>query len=263
MTTPDRQLRMELTFEMPGTAEQVWDAIATANGITSWFMPTDMEERAGGLVRFHMGEDASEGTITRFEPPHRIVYEEPDWAGLSGHAGAEVTPLISEFIVEANAGGTCVVRVVSSAFGTGADWEQEFFDEMEQGWAPFFDHLRLYLQHFPGQQVSRLSVDAQVPGTPEAAVHAMQQALGVEETGQQLDARGLDAQVEAIEDTRLLLRVAGPVPGYVAFIAWDTGDGKANAYVFGYLFSEKASAYVEAERSNWKAWLDDLSVHTA
>ncbi len=194
MTTPDRPLRMELTFEMPGTAEQVWDAIATANGISSWFVPTDMEERVGGLVRFHMGEDASEGTVTRFEPPHRIVYEEPDWAGLSGHAGAEVTPLVSEFIVEAQAGGTCVVRVVSSAFGTGADWEQEFFDEMEQGWAPFFDHLRLYLQHFPGQQVSRLSVDAQVPGTPEAAVHAMQQALGVEETGQQLDARGLDAR---------------------------------------------------------------------
>jgi uncharacterized protein YndB with AHSA1/START domain len=263
MTTPDRPLRMELTFEMPGTAEQVWDAIATANGITSWFVPTDMEEREGGLVRFHMGEDASEGTVTRLEPPHRIVYEEPDWAGLSGHAGAEVTPLVSEFIVEAQAGGTCVVRVVSSAFGTGADWEQEFFDEMEQGWVPFFDHLRLYLQHFPGQQVSRLSVDAQVPGTAEAAVHAMQQALGVEKTGQQLDARGLDAQVEAIDDNRLLLRVAGPVPGYVAFLAWDTGDGKANANVAGYLFSEKASAYVEAERSNWKAWLDDLSVHTA
>ncbi|MET1002093.1 MAG: SRPBCC domain-containing protein, partial [Acidimicrobiia bacterium] len=128
MTTPDRPLRMELTFEMPGTAEQVWDAIATANGISSWFMPTDMESRVGGAVCFHMGEDASEGTITEFDAPRRIVYEEPDWAGLSGHKGAEVTPLVSEFIVEAQAGGTCVVRVVSSAFGTGADWEQEFFD---------------------------------------------------------------------------------------------------------------------------------------
>ena len=88
MTTPDRPLRMELTFEMPGTAEQVWDAIATANGISSWFMPTDMEERVGGAVCFHMGEDSSEGTVTEFDAPHRIVYEEPDWAGLSGHKGA-------------------------------------------------------------------------------------------------------------------------------------------------------------------------------
>ena len=269
MTTPDRPrspevpLRMEVTFEMPGTAEQVWDAIATANGISSWFIPTDMEERVGGAVCFHMGEVSSEGTVTEFDAPHRIVYEEPDWAGLSGHKDADVTPLVTEFLVEAQAGGTCVVRVVSSAFGTGADWEQEFFDEMEQGWAPFFDHLRIYLQHFPGQQVSRLNVETQVPGTPEGAVHAMQQALGIEKAGQQLDARGLDARVEAIEDKRLLLRVAAPVPGYVAFIAWDMGEGKANATVAGYLFSDGAPAYVAREEAGWKAWLDDLTVHTA
>ncbi|MET1001951.1 MAG: SRPBCC domain-containing protein, partial [Acidimicrobiia bacterium] len=177
--------------------------------------------------------------------------------------GAEVTPLVSEFIVEAQAGGTCVVRVVSSAFGTGADWEQEFFDDMENGWVPFFDHLRIYLQHFPGQQVTRMDAETQLPGPPEAAVQAMQQALGIAKTGQQLDARGLDARVEAIEDKRLLLRVTDPVPGYLALLAWDIGDGRANATVAGYLFSERASAYVEAERSNWKAWLDDLSVHTA
>ena len=30
MTTPNVPLRMERTFEVPGTPEQVWDAIATA-----------------------------------------------------------------------------------------------------------------------------------------------------------------------------------------------------------------------------------------
>ena len=74
MTTPDVPLRMELTFELPGTPEQVWDAIATANGISAWFIPTDMDEHVGGAVEFHMGEDSSKGTITDYDAaaPHRV-----------------------------------------------------------------------------------------------------------------------------------------------------------------------------------------------
>ena len=65
-TTPNVPLRLELTFEMPGTPEQVWDAIATANGISAWFLPTDLEEREGGAVAFHMGETGSR------RPRHRL-----------------------------------------------------------------------------------------------------------------------------------------------------------------------------------------------
>ncbi|HWC68508.1 MAG TPA: hypothetical protein VG478_10610, partial [Acidimicrobiales bacterium] len=122
--TPDTPLRMELTFELPGTAEQIWDAIATGNGISSWFLPTDVEEREGGAVCFHMGETDSPGTVTGWEPPHRFAIVEPDWAQLTGHDVSSVTPLATEFLVEAQSGGTCIVRVISSAFGTGADWEQ-------------------------------------------------------------------------------------------------------------------------------------------
>ena len=72
----------------------------------------------------------------------------------SGHAGADVTPLATEFLVEARSGGTCVVRVVSSAYGTGADWENEFWGEMDTGWAPMLDNLRIYLTHFAGQRAT-------------------------------------------------------------------------------------------------------------
>ena len=96
-------LRRELE-ELPGTPEQVWDAIATANGISSWFLPTDLEERLGGAVSFHMGETSSDGTITGWDPPRRIEYEEPDWASLVGREDADVTPLVTEFLVEATSG---------------------------------------------------------------------------------------------------------------------------------------------------------------
>lgn len=267
MSTPDVPLRMELTFELPGPPEQVWEAIATANGISAWFIPTDMEEREGGAICFHMGEDDSPGTITDFDAPRRLVYEEPDWAGLSGHDPASVTPLVTEFLVEAESGGTCVLRVVSSAFGTGADWEQEFFDEMEKGWSPFFENLRLYLTDFPGQQVTSMSVYADVPGPVDTVWSALRQALGATEVGKPVDARGLGGRVERIGGPpgmhELLLRVTDPVPGFLGFGVMDKGDGVSYAMLQGYLFSEEAPAFVEREQPAWEAWLQSLPVAAA
>src|SRR5262249_31707150 len=86
MTTPDVPLRLELTCELPGTAEQVWAAVATGNGQSSWFLPTDLEERVGGTIVVHMGEEASSrGSVTGWEPPIRFEMAEPDWAALTGH----------------------------------------------------------------------------------------------------------------------------------------------------------------------------------
>lgn len=258
MTTPDVPLRIELTYELPGTPEQVWDAIATARGISAWFLPTEMDEREGGAVLFHMGEDDSPGTVTGWEPPGRFAYVEPDWSDLAKYETGPVTPLATEFLVEAQSGGTCVVRVVSSAFGTGADWEQEFFDEMEKGWKPFFEHLRVYLTYFPGQSATTLSADADVPGDAVTVAGAMRQALGVDKDTTEVDVRGLTGHVEAVGDQQVLVRLSGAVAGYVSFSTYDKGDGVTSAQVAGYLFSDGAAAYVEREQPGWKSWLDNL-----
>jgi uncharacterized protein YndB with AHSA1/START domain len=264
MTTPDVPLRFELSVEVPGTPEQVWDAIATAKGISAWMMPTDLDEREGGAVVFHMGPDmSSEGTVTRWDPPRQIVYEEPRWAALAGQDPGTVTPLVSEFLVEARSGGTCVVRVVSSAFGSGADWEQEFFDEMGTGWTPMFEHLRLYLTHFPGQRATILEASTEVPGTPTSAGAAMRAELGVTEKGQTLAVRGTEAEVERVSDDNVLLRLTGPVPGLLALHAYRAGEGTATARVAGYLFSEDAPAYVEREQPGWQTWLERLPADAA
>ena len=260
MSTPDVPLRMELTFELPGTPEQIWNAIATANGISAWFIPTDVEERAGGAVCFHMGESSSPGHITGWEPPYRFAFEEPEWAALTDHADADVTPLATEFLVEARSGGTCVVRVVSSAFGTGADWEQEFFEEMEKGWAPFFEHLRLYLTQFPGQQVTPLTADRQLPGPSDAVRASMRKALGVDGVGGRVDVNGLSGEVQRADDSETLIRLDGGIPGYLALFAYDVADGNAIATVAGYLFSPQAEKYVERSAPDWKDWLSNLPV---
>ena len=38
-----------------------------------------------------------------------------------------------------------MIRVVTSAFGSGADWEPEFFAEMIAGWAALLDNLVTHL----------------------------------------------------------------------------------------------------------------------
>ena len=175
MTTPDVPIRIEFSVEVDGTPEQVWAAIATSHGLGSWFVATDVEERVGGSMLAHMGEMDMPARINEWDPPRRLVYEEHDWAApLAGVDGAEVTPLVSEFVVESRAGGTCVVRVVSSAFGTGADWEQGAIEGMAEGWIPFFEHLRLYLARFAGQRANTFEISAKAPG----AVMALRAAIG-------------------------------------------------------------------------------------
>jgi uncharacterized protein YndB with AHSA1/START domain len=250
---------MELTVELPGSPEQVWDAIATANGISSWMMPTELEERQGGRVVFHMGEDlASEGTVTGWDPPRRLVYEEPGWSALAGHADAPVTPLVSEFLVEARSGGSCVLRVVTSGFGTGAEWEREFFAEVERYWTPAFDVLRLYLTHFPGQRVTSLSASAPVGGRAADVVSAMRAELGGGAVGDRVECRGHVGEVALANEMGVVVRVVEPVPGFLSFFVFDGGDEGAVAALEGHLFSEAAPAYVERERPAWDAWLAEL-----
>lgn len=263
MSTPTVPIRMEFSVEVPGTPEQVWGAIATTNGITSWFLPTDVEEREGGAIVVHMGETDSPGTITGWDPPRRLEYAEPEWAALTGRDIDSVTPMVTEFLVEAQSGGTCLVHVVSSAFGTGADWEQEFFDDVKVHWLPFFDNLRLYLTHFPGQRVTSLEVGADVQGASGPVFSAMREALGAVAVGKPVDARGVTGQVERLGQGELLLHLSDPVPGFLNFLAVDKGEGSTMTAIQGYLFSEDAPGYVEREQRAWQAWLQNLAIPTA
>ena len=161
---PDRvEHRMERTLEVAATPEQVWDAIATADGITAWMVPTRLDPRIGGEVSFDLGAFTSTGVVTDYTPNHRFAYEEPwpiadeaedipaemvEWFDKLGvplsevHRGlSSVTPLATEFLVEAVSGGSCVIRVVTSSYGSGADWENEFFADMVAGWAEILDNL--------------------------------------------------------------------------------------------------------------------------
>lgn len=145
-TRPERvEHRMERTYEVQATPEEVWQAIATAEGISTWLAPTRLDPRVGGELVLEFGEFTSIGVVTDYTPNRRLAYEEPwpaeEHMATRQHDMSTVSPIATEFLIESASGGSCVLRVVSSAFGTGAEWEKEFFDEMIEGWIPMLDAL--------------------------------------------------------------------------------------------------------------------------
>lgn len=155
--------KAEHSYELPDTPEHVWNLIATAEGISSWMVPTRLDPRVGGEVAFDLGDFTATGVVTDYTPNLRFAYQEPwpiaecpedipaqmiewfDHLGVSLSAVyeglAHTTPIATEFLIEAASGGSCVVRIVTSAYGSGADWENEFFAEMAASTTPIWDRL--------------------------------------------------------------------------------------------------------------------------
>jgi uncharacterized protein YndB with AHSA1/START domain len=258
MSSRDIPYRVEIELEVPGTREQVWRALTTPEGLGGWMLPAEFEARPGAEIAFHMGPDAtSHGRVVEVDEGRRIVYEE-DWATLAGHEGADVSPMASEFVVAAQSGGTCVVRVVTSAFGSGAEWEREVFDSMMEGWETTLGNLRLYLTHFPDQQATPMWVAVDFRVSPEAATDLVRRSLGVDAVGDPVEVRGITGRIEGHGPCHVLVRVESPVAGLLSFYAYGA-EGASGVVLQGYLFGAGAAGYAEREEPTWKAWLEGLT----
>ncbi len=167
MTEP----KLEKTVELDATPEQVWELIATGPGISTWFVPHEVEEREGGEVRASFGGAfTGTGRVTAFEPGRRFGYAEPAPGDAPDHA--------FEFLVEGRDGGGAVLRFVQSGFA-GDSWQDEY-DSFDKGWTLFFDNLRAYLEHFAGQPVHNVVSMVMAPGSKEQAWPVLHRALGLD-----------------------------------------------------------------------------------
>lgn len=149
-------------MEVPGTPEEVWQALATGPGISAWFVPATFEEEGGKPVAvtldFGPAMD-SRSVVTAWNPPHLFAREGSGWVPGS-------PPIATEFIVEARAGGTCVVRIVQSLFASTDDWDGQLTGA-EEGWPRGITRvLRLYLTHFRGQSSAIMRLMVPVSGPP-------------------------------------------------------------------------------------------------
>ena len=254
-TSGRRSVQVEV--EVPGTPEQVWQAIATGPGVSSWFVPTEIDQRVGGAVTAHFGPGMdSSATVTAWEPPSRFAAESPD-------LGPNAPTLATEWIVEARSGGTCIVRVVHSLFASTDDWDDQI-ESIESGWPAFFRILRLYLTHFRGERCSTFQLMGVAPEPVSEAWATLTGSLGLAGAivGQRRNTpAGAPPLVGVVEVVRegnqpyALLLLDEPTPGAVFLNACAMG-GQVYMPVSFYLYGDRAAATVARVEPAWRAWMN-------
>ena len=262
MTAQDDDRTVEAQIEVPGTPEQVWDAIATGQGITAWFVPTDCDEREGGDITQHHGPGAGmeiQARITGWEPPRRLAYETDGWVP---DEGADPRRMATEFLVEARSGGTCVVRVVNSGFGSGEEWDQAI-ESTRAGWGPALASLRLYLEHFAGRGADSILAGGMVPGTREDAWATVLRELGLPDAGPgdrvattAAGAPDIAGTVEFASRGQMVLRLERPGPGLGMVGAGGPGR-QAYAFLRAQLFGEQRAELAALEGPVWQSWVQE------
>ncbi|MEM9566326.1 MAG: SRPBCC domain-containing protein [Actinomycetota bacterium] len=254
----DTERSLEFEIEVAGTPEEVWQAVATGPGITSWYVPHRVEEKEGGhaVARFGPGPEMEvPGRVAAWEPPNRIVFD----------GGEGVDGLAFEWVVEAAGGGHCVVRLINSGFGVGDPWD-DLYDGMSEGWRMFLLNLQLHRRHFPGQTATPMLPTASLAGPRDRAWKELLGALGQDEqptVGDRIELGGDDGElprfageVVDVATHRIALVLDAPAPA-TAFIAAEGRPGAPHieGSIWSYLYGPDQEAIAERDEPRWAAWL--------
>lgn len=237
---------------VPGTPEQVWQAIATGPGVSSWFVPCTIDEKVGGKIvaSFGPGMD-SEATITAWNPPHSFDAE-----------GSEMTPggpvMATEWTVEAQSGGNCLVRVVHSWFAETDEWDSQF-EGTEHGWPAFFRDLALYLVHFFGQPSATFQLMAMSTNSQDDVWGRLSSRLGFGPVGTSVSSdvppvAGIVEYVGPDHHPECLIRKDN---GIAHFLAIPMGGMTCISIRF-FLFGDGAAESAAGQEREWSAWIAEI-----
>jgi uncharacterized protein YndB with AHSA1/START domain len=227
--------------EVPASPEEVWAAIATGPGIDSWFMGRN--EVTADVVRTVFGEYAPELEITARDPAHRFAYR-------SGQA-PDGRFIAYEFLIEGRAGGSTVLRTVTSGFLPGDDWADEF-EAMTLGGELYFRTLVEYLHYFRNRFAVPVTAFGP-PGTSWDRDHPLLcRALGLTEKPEPGDTARLGGKTSQAGTVYFANANSIGVRTPDALYRFMRGFGKpviAAHHLFG--------ADAEPDRTNqaWEAWL--------
>ena len=255
--TGRRWVRAEI--ETPGTLEEVWNAISTDGGLSSWFTRSEFEKGSDGkpvrlVIDFGMGMD-SRATITAWNPPRGFSVKSDEFIP----GGPEVA---SEWRVEEGEGSSYVVSVEHSLFD-GSDAYDGHIEATEAGWPAFFSILRLYMTHYPGQPSALLEWMGSV-GDNSGVWERLSTALGFSglAPGDRFEAAGggmkLAGNVLTVPDeTEIILHIDEPTGGAAHIFLWPV-EGNVLMSVRFYLYGADAAEVVTREAPRWRSWMEAL-----
>lgn len=245
--------------EVPGTPEQVWQAIATGPGISAWFVPTTVEGGVGGETTSDFGGGmVASAKITAFDAPRRFAAEAPGWA-------EGMPPFATEWTVEAKSGDTCIVRVVHSMFASTDDWDGQL-EGTENGWPGYFEVLRRYLARFAGQRSAQVQTISMVSLAGPDAWSKLAAAMHIEgDRGHEVAidiapgvtlAGTLGRVASAGNQHTMVLELSSPCPGTMYGGAFPCGGTMVSLQT--YLYGESAESIARELGPLMQQWVDGL-----
>lgn len=250
----ERILRLE--FDVPGTPEAIWHAVATGPGIGAWFVPSTVEERVGGRVTFELGDGMTgAGVVTAWEPPRRFAYEEPDWNG-------DAPPLRTTFLIEPHGAGHRLA--IEHRLATSETRWDDALASMEGGWAPFVDVLRIYAGEFAGLPSASARPLRPFAGTMDEAWREVTGSLGLADARageRRTSADGAPPFAGAVVrvsegpmNREALLRIDAPAPGVLLVGAFDWA-GRTMIGIGLYFYGDGAPELAARQGARWRTWL--------
>ena len=177
MTEPVAGTRkIRLSAEIAATKDAVWEAIATGEGIASWFSPfASVEEGKGGTVTVSWVEGADwPSRITVWQPGSHLRLV--DLSDLE--AAAQGTALTLDYHLSSDDGHTRI-HLVNSGLPATPDFD-EHFHMTTNGWRFFLWNLKHALERHPG--VPRRMISAR-PWVTENRDEVWERLFGEEGVG--------------------------------------------------------------------------------
>ena len=252
-----RSVRVEV--EVEGSPEDVWNAIATGPGVSSWFVPTkfdlDADGRPNKLVCHFGGGMDSHARVTGWEPPARFTAESDDFA-----PGGPV--VATEWNVKPVRKETCLVTVEHSLCSGTDEWDT-FLENTESGWPAFFTVLRIRMAHFRDEPVALLELMGKAT-SPTTAWTDLANALNLagpcvgEKRKSPPTTPSLNGTVESVpNESEVLLRLKQPAPGVAHVFALPAGED-VYLSVRLYLYGTQAKPTAKRENHVWQAWMEQF-----
>jgi hypothetical protein len=230
-------------IDVDAAPDQVWAAIATGPGTDAWYLGRNeigTGEGASAASDFADGAIPAQ-TVARWEPGQRL--------SLTGPTAPDGRFLAVDYLIEGARGGATTLKIVSSGFLPGDDWEAEF-EAMQAGNCVFRASLQCYLDHFAGRTAVPVTVFGPRVADWTEAWARFDAAVGLAslDRGARATVGGVDCELYVANDQargfrspdamfRFLQGFAGPmVVAHCLFAPVDTG----------------------AEAARWQDWLTNL-----
>ncbi len=251
---------VQVEVEVAVTPEEVWQAIATGPGVSSWFVPTKIDGRVGGTIALEFGPGMeATAEILEWDPPRHL-------SAIGAPQAPGAPPFATEWFVEARSGGVAVVRVVHSLFADTDEWDGQLTGT-ESGWPAYFRVLRLYLVHFSGQRPAgamQMAVTAESESSAWARLTGalrIQGAVAGDRCETSGDAPRLGGLVEVVGGDgkhELVIRTDVPAPGLAQFLATgcaEMGPGMTLVLARLFLYGDGAEDAMAATADSWTSWM--------